>query len=187
MTTPATCSQTVGPYFSIGLEYRNNPRLCSPETPGEHLTVSGQVFDGAGIPVPDAQLELWQADAAGRFCGLAPQNENAPASAFIGFARVFVDEQGAFRFHTIRPGAVSEGDGSQQAPHIVVLLFMRGILKHLITRIYFEGDARNESDSLLLAVPQERRPTLVACPNQAGEYIWNIHLQGDLETVFFNY
>jgi protocatechuate 3,4-dioxygenase, alpha subunit len=187
MTTPATTSQTVGPYFSIGLSYRNDPYLCSPETEGEHIQISGQVFDGAGTPVTDAQLELWQADTFGRFAGADTNNSGTASAGFRGFARAAVDQRGTFLFHTILPGCVPDASGTPQAPHIVVLLFMRGILKHLYTRIYFDNDPRNETDPVLHAIPAERRATLFARLDTSGQYTWNIHLQGDNETVFFDY
>jgi protocatechuate 3,4-dioxygenase alpha subunit len=192
MSVPATASQTVGPYFSIGLSYRNSATTCNQSSEGEHIEISGQVFDGEGVPVPDAQLELWQADAKGRFAGAGPSDpsERGPAShGFQGFARVPTDAQGAFHFHTIRPGAVAGPSGIHQAPHIVVLLSMRGLLRHLFTRIYFSNDPLNASDPILLAIPPERRPTLLAQPieGQPQSCRWDIHLQGENETVFFMY
>ncbi len=189
MSVPATASQTVGPYFSIGLSYRNGTATCDEATEGEHIEISGHVFDGEGVPVPDAQLELWQADSKGRFAG-ADSFEREPASpGFHGFARVPTDAQGAFRFRTVRPGAVASPSGTPQAPHIVVLLSMRGLLRHLFTRIYFASNPLNTSDPILLAIPPERRPTLFAQPieGQPQSYRWDIRLQGENETVFFMY
>jgi protocatechuate 3,4-dioxygenase alpha subunit len=189
MSYPATASQTVGPYFRIGLSYLNSVALCAESTAGEHIFISGQVFDGAGVPVPDAQLELWQPDSEGRFAGLDPSEDGPPADGFVGFARVPTDEDGGFAFHTIRPGRTGMLDGRPQAPHIVLLLSMRGLLKHLYTRIYFAGDPRNDDDLVLLAIPAERRPTLFAQPSaqDLNHYRWNIQLQGSDETVFFQY
>jgi protocatechuate 3,4-dioxygenase alpha subunit len=189
VTYPATASQTVGPYFRIGLSYLNTAALCTESTPGEHISISGQLFDGAGVPVPDAQLELWQPDAEGLFAGLDPSENGTPADGFVGFARVPTDENGGFTFHTIRPGCVQMLDGTLQAPHIVLLLSMRGLLKHLHTRIYFAGDPRNDNDPVLLAVPAERSSTLFAQPSAENptHYRWNIQLQGKAETVFFQY
>jgi protocatechuate 3,4-dioxygenase alpha subunit len=192
MSVPATASQTVGPYFSIGLSYRNSIATCAEATEGEHIEISGQVFDGEGVPVPDAQLELWQADAKGRFAGLDPSDpsEHGPASpGFQGFARVPTNEEGAFHLHTVRPGAVTGPSGTLQAPHIVVLLSMRGLLRHLFTRIYFSNEPLNTSDPVLLAIPPERRPTLFAQPieGQPQSYRLDIRLQGENETVFFMY
>jgi protocatechuate 3,4-dioxygenase, alpha subunit len=189
MSVQATASQTVGPYFSIGLSYRNGVATCTNSIEGEHIEISGQVFDGEGVPVPDAQLELWQADAKGRFAGADPSERGPVSPGFQGFARVPTDPQGAFHFHTVRPGAVAGPSGMQQAPHIVVLLSMRGLLRHLFTRIYFANDPLNTSDPVLLAIPAERRPTLFAQPieGQPQSYRWDIRLQGENETVFFMY
>jgi protocatechuate 3,4-dioxygenase, alpha subunit len=189
MSVPATASQTVGPYFSIGLAYRNSTSLCAESAAGEHIEVSGQVFDGAGHPVPDAQLELWQADSEGHYAGFDPDSAVESSKDFIGFARVPTDAQGGFQFHSIRPGSVIAPDGTVQAPHIVVLLSMRGLLKHLFTRIYFANDSLNSADPVLSAVPEARRQTLLAQPKdgQPQQYRWDIRLQGDDETVFFAY
>jgi protocatechuate 3,4-dioxygenase alpha subunit len=188
VSAPATASQTVGPFYRIGLQHLFTNSLCSSETPGEHITITGMLYDGDGAPVPDAQLELWQADDQGRYVGL--DNGTGPASqGFVGFARVPYDAEGRHRFDTIKPGAVIAPDGGTQAPHIVVMLFMRGILKHLNTRIYFEGDPANETDPVLQDVPEDRRYTLIAkrIEGSSNEYLWNIHLQGDHETAFFAY
>jgi len=189
MKYPATASQTVGPYFRIGLSYLDSSALCTEAAPGRHITLSGQIFDANGAPVPDAQLELWQADDQGRFAGYDPAESGVVSEGFAGFARVAVDERGAFKFHTVYPGSVATLDGTAQAPHIVVMLSMRGILKHLYTRIYFAEDPRNTEDLVLSSVPAERRKTLFAqlIPESAHEYLWNIRLQGADETVFFQY
>ncbi len=189
MSYPATASQTVGPYFKIGLQYLDSNALCTEAAPGIHITVSGQVFDGDGVPVPDAQLELWQADDLGRFAGHDPSGRGEASDGFVGFARVPVNEHGAFHFSTVYPGSVMAPDVTRQAPHIVVMLSMRGLLKHLYTRIYFAGDALNADDPILTAVPVDRRGTLLAHEEEEGseQYRMNIHLQGDDETVFFEY
>ena len=190
MTTAATASQTVGPYFSIGLSYRNSTSVCSENGPGEHLEIVGRVLDGEGMIVPDAQLEIWQADSEGRFVGFDTGQTGVVAEDFAGFARIPTDCDGGFRLHTIRPGAVAGPGGVNQAPHVVVLLSMRGLLRNLITRIYFEDDARNAGDPILLAVPEDRRHTLVAKLASSGPvklFQWDIHLQGEDETVFFAY
>ncbi len=189
MRCPATASQTVGPYYRIGLSYLDNPALCSESAPGTHIEVSGQIFDANGAPVTDAQLELWQADDQGRFAGYDPTGNGIVSDGFHGFARVPVDDRGVFKFHTVYPGRVATLDGVEQAPHIVLMLSMRGLLKHLHTRIYFAGDPSNETDPILSAVPLERRKTLFAdlLPGSSNEYIWNVRLQGADETVFFQY
>jgi protocatechuate 3,4-dioxygenase alpha subunit len=188
MSVPATASQTVGPYYKIGLEYRCGHTLCSDDAPGEHIELTGMLYDGDGVPVPDAQLELWQADDQGRYVGL--DSGTGPSSeGFAGFARVAFDEAGCYRFHTVKPGVVTAPDGCSYAPHILVLIFMRGLLRHLYTRIYFDGEPANETDAALQAVPADRRDTLIAkrVEGKPNEYLWNIHLQGDNETAFFAY
>ena len=153
MSHPATASQTVGPYFRIGLSYLDSAALCTESAPGEHITITGQVFDADGTPVPDGQLEVWQADDQGRFAGFDPSERGAVSEGFVGFARVPLDERGAFKFHTVVPGSVPMLNGTAQAPHIVVLVSMRGLLKHLYSRIYFEGNPLNRQDPVLSAVP----------------------------------
>lgn len=189
MSYPATASQTVGPYFRIGLSYLDSPGLCTEAAAGTHITVTGQIFDANGAHVPDAQLELWQADDQGRFAGYDPAESGGVSDGFTGFARVPVDERGVFKFHTIYPGSVANLDGTAQAPHIVLILSMRGLLKHLYTRIYFAGDPLNGDDAVLSAVPEERRKTLLAelTAGSTNEYLWNVKLQGADETVFFQY
>lgn len=183
-----TPSQTVGPFFHLGLEQLNRNNLVGPHVVGERLTLQGRVLDGAGEPVPDAQLETWQADAAGKYAHPAdPRCEPANAQ-FNGFSRIPTDEQGFFRLTTIKPGPVPAPDGTPQAPHIVVVVFSRGLLKPLFTRIYFPGDLANDHDPVLHRVPAERRSTLIAERAAGAEnvYGWNVVLQGAGETVFFD-
>lgn len=181
MTT--TPSQTVGPFFSIGLSHMACASACGQQATGKPIQVAGSLFDGVGNPVPDAVLELWQADSTGNLVEL----DVAPGIGFRGFARVPTDSTGKFQIRTIHPGTVKTLDGRDQAPHIVVLLFMRGLLMHLMTRIYFAGDERNATDPILSLVDNERTSTLLAQPMEGapGNYHWDIHLQGDKETVFF--
>ncbi|MCC6710474.1 MAG: protocatechuate 3,4-dioxygenase subunit alpha [Gammaproteobacteria bacterium] len=172
-----TPSQTVGPYFRIGLEWPAAWRL------GEacDLTLRGRVLDGDGVPVTDALLEIWQADADGNYF----TNGAHGAHGFRGFGRCAVDAAGAYRFQTIKPGAVAAPDGGRQAPHINLLVMARGLLQHLYTRVYFPDDAAlHEADSVLGCVPAARRHTLIARP-AAQEFTFDIHLQGEHETVFF--
>jgi protocatechuate 3,4-dioxygenase alpha subunit len=178
----ATTSQTVGPFFRIGLQGLYSG---STVTRGPAIAIGGRVLDGRGQPVPDALLELWQADASGAYAH--PESPQRPDPSFHGFCRIPTDPDGAFRFTTVKPGRVRGPGGAQQAPHIVVLIFMRGLLKHLMSRIYFPDEtAANESDPVLKLVPAERRGTLLARP--AGDALeWNVVLQGDGETVFFDY
>jgi protocatechuate 3,4-dioxygenase alpha subunit len=145
------------------------------------------VFDGDGQPVADCMLEIWQADAQGRFSD--PQDKRAlPNSTFRGFGRCGTDPNGAFAFDTIRPGTVPDPDGKPQAPHLLLAIFARGMLLHLYTRVYFDGGAANDADPVLALVPAERRGTLIATRHEgsgSAVYHFDIHLQGDHETVFF--
>jgi protocatechuate 3,4-dioxygenase alpha subunit len=191
-----TPSQTVGPFFAYGLtsngKYDWNDAfgndLVTPDASGERIRVEGRVFDGDGAPVPDAMLEIWQADAQGRFAD--PQDKRAlPNAAFRGFGRCGTNANGEFAFDTIKPGAVPDPDGKPQAPHILLAIFARGMLLQLYTRIYFDGEAANSVDSVLTLVPADRRATLIAAReagNGGAVYRFDIRLQGDDETVFFD-
>lgn len=189
MSYSATTSQTVGPYFKIGLSPLYCHELAGDAIPGERVTIQGHVLDGERKSVPDALLETWQADAQGNFASPADAEQSEAGGTFSGFGRIPTDENGAFRFITIKPGSVPGPDGRQQAPHIVVSIFMRGLLTRLVTRIYFEGDSRNENDLVLNAVQKDRRATLLAVPmaGEEGVMEWNVILQGQNETVFFEF
>jgi protocatechuate 3,4-dioxygenase alpha subunit len=191
-----TPSQTAGPFFAYGLTSNGaydwndafSSNLVTPDASGERIRVEGRVFDGDGAPVPDAMLEIWQADAQGRFSD--PQDRRAlPNSTFKGFGRCGTDANGDYAFDTIRPGPVPDPDGRPQAPHLLLAIFARGMLLHLFTRIYFDGEAANAADPVLALVPTERRGTLIA-PRQSRSgnavYRFDIRLQGDDETVFFD-
>lgn len=185
MSLQTTPSQTLGPYFAIGLSGLNRADLAAGAA-GTSLVISGRVTDGQGQPVSDAQLEIWQANAEGFFGSTDPRPEGARFAAWNGFGRIPTDGDGRFTFRTVRPGPVPGPGGSTQAPHIVVLIGMRGLLKHLYTRIYF-SDADNEGDPVLALVPAGRRATLLAARQSEAEYRWDVRLQGDGETVFFDY
>lgn len=190
-----TPSQTVGPYFAYGLtpEQYGYPHagiaggtLTSSDTEGERIMVIGRVLDGEGQAVSDAMIEIWQADAMGRYAHPAdPRGANAP---FKGFGRcgTGTDPENRFVFRTIKPGSV---DG-RQAPHLNVIVFMRGLLTHAYTRIYFSDErAANGKDPVLGIVPPERRATLIAERALTPEgvvYRFDIHMQGARETVFFD-
>ena len=189
-----TPSQTVGPYFAYGLTsngkydwndaFSNN--LVTSHTIGERVRVEGRVFDGDGQPMVDCMLEIWQADAQGRFAD--PQDKRAlPNASFRGFARCGTDKDGNYTFDTVKPGAVPDPDGKPQAPHIVLAVFGRGMLRHLYTRIYFSDEAGNAADPVLALVPADRRATLTAV-GEAGKPVYrlDLRLQGDDETVFFD-
>ncbi len=182
----ATTSQTVGPYFSIGLSplYRG---VLYPEDAGERIQIRGRVLDGDGVGVPDAVLEFWQANGKGCYAGSA-EAEGSSREACAGFGRVPTSENGEFQLDTVKPGLVEAPDGTSQAPHIVVSIFMRGLLTRLITRIYFAGEALNETDFVLKQVDAERRARLVAKSTGSGNrFEWNVQLQGPQETVFFEF
>ena len=187
MSLHTTASQTVGPFFHIGLEPMFVPVVAGPEVPGEYVTIRGRVLDGDGNPVPDAVIETWQADAEGRYA-TAEDAHDAARSGFLGFGRAPTDEQGIFSFTTIKPGRVPGPGGSRQAPHLVVLVFMRGLLRHLVTRMYFPGEPATDDDPILRLVPPERRRTLIAqsSPEDSSVMLWDVHLQGGDETVFFD-
>ncbi len=146
------------------------------------------MLDGDGQPVGDCMLEIWQADAQGRFSD--PQDKRAlPNSVFRGFGRCGTDPNGDYAFDTIRPGQVPDPDGKPQAPHLLLAIFARGMLLHNYTRIYFDGEAANAADSVLALVPADRRATLIATRkpgNGTAVYGFDIRLQGDDETVFFD-
>ena len=189
-----TPSQTVGPYFAIALtpgDYDwtatvgNN--LVTPDASGERIRIEGRVLDGDGRPINDAMIEIWQADAAGRYAHPADERAN-PNAAFKGFGRAGTDESGSYRFETVKPGAVAGPDGSQ-APHAVFAVFARGMLRQCYTRLYFSDEKANDADPILARVPQERRATLIAQRQDGGGhavYRFDIRLQGEGETVFFD-
>lgn len=190
-----TPSQTVGPYFKYGLtpgtDYAWNDAfsndLVTPDVSGERIRIVGQIFDGEGKVIPDSMLEIWQADAQGRFAD--PQDARAVSNAaFKGFGRCGTDANGGFEFHTVKPGAVPGPGGKPQAPHVLLAVFARGMTQQAITRIYFADDASNATDPILALVPVERRATLMAArePGNAVTYRFDVHLQGEKETVFFD-
>jgi protocatechuate 3,4-dioxygenase alpha subunit len=185
-----TPSQTVGPFFGIGLTRPTASQhvLVSDLTSGERIRIEGTVFDGTGQVVVDALIEIWQANAHGRYRH-ALDNGPAPLDpAFFGFGRCPTDSKGAFRFDTVKPGTIDDA-GTRHAPHINVTVFARGMLVHAFTRMYFADDPL-EHDPTLALVDADRRGTLVGERTVDGGgaaiYRWDIHLQGDRETVFFD-
>ncbi|HEY6977656.1 MAG TPA: protocatechuate 3,4-dioxygenase subunit alpha [Chitinophagaceae bacterium] len=181
-----TPSQTVGPYFAYGLtsqQYRydhaqvaDGNLIKDNNNHGECITIKGQVLDGEGNFIPDAMIEIWQANAEG----------NYNVCDFKGFGRqgTGTDKNGYFIFETVKPGSVNEA-----APHINVIVFMRGLLSHVYTRIYFSDEAAaNQKDEVLRSVDEKRRATLIAKRSEKNgvEYIFNIRMQGENETVFFD-
>jgi protocatechuate 3,4-dioxygenase alpha subunit len=194
--------QTVGPFFHYSLPWKGGADLVGASTlgarpelfpsshdllhqapakahvQGERIELRGHVLDAAGAPVPDAMLEIWQANAAGRYAALS-------ADGFIGFGRTATSEAGGYRFLTIRPGRVPGPGNTLQAPHVAIGVFGRGLLKRLVTRLYFADDPANDEDPILQMVSAARRPTLLA-QRRDGVWQFDIHLQGARETVFFD-
>lgn len=179
MRVPATTWQTVGPFFRIGLERLYRCEIADETEPGERITVRGRLLDGDLSSIPDAVFEIWQANAAGEY----------GRDGFRGYGRVPTDGHGCFSFSSIKPGVVSGLNGAQQAPHLVVGLMMRGLLKRLVTRMYFPDESLNTTDSVLQSIEPARRKTLLLTsdPLVPGCFTWNIHMQGADETVFFDF
>jgi protocatechuate 3,4-dioxygenase alpha subunit len=185
MSLRATTSQTIGPYLRIGLEWMVIEDLAPHGVAGERVRIEGRVLDGDGKPVNDAAVEIWQANSHGVYA--SPEDGRGAAErGFRGYGRSLTDDAGAFRFRTIKPGGVPGPEGKPQAPHLLVTVFMRGLLKQLVTRMYFPDDPANAGDPVLALVPAARRATLIA--RRRGDALeWNIVLQGRDETVFFDY
>ncbi|WP_234729423.1 protocatechuate 3,4-dioxygenase subunit alpha [Acidocella facilis] len=206
-----TPSQTVGPFFHYGLPWKGGADLVGQSEmgarpdlfPADHyvlnvssytgmprgevIEVAGYVRDGAGEPVPDAMIEIWQANEAGRYASADDARSDVPLDPnFIGFGRAATDKDGIYRFRTILPGRVPGLGNSLQAPHLALSVFARGVLKRLVTRFYFAGAEGNETDPVLNAVPEERRDTLIAKRKDDGTWWLDIVLSGPGETVFFD-
>jgi protocatechuate 3,4-dioxygenase alpha subunit len=178
---------TVGPFFKLLVRDRPEGTAClvGEATKGERISIGGRVIAGDGRPVDDGLVEIWQADAAGHFHHPHDPSHGKADPAFSGFGRAATASGGAFSFQTIRPGAVTGPDGRAQAPHILVSVMARGVMSRCWTRIYFEGDPLNDSDPTLALVPAGRRDTLLARRHAPGQYVLDIVLQGEKETVFF--
>ena len=189
MSLLTTSSQTVGPYVKIGFEWLKIDNLAPEEVSGERISIHGRVIDGDGVAVNDAIVELWQANGHGKYASPEDVQTKPAEPGFRGFGRVHTDRDGAFRFTTIKPGRVPGPDTTLQAPHIAVTVFMRGMLKHLWTQIYFPDEAANADDPVLKLVSPERRGTLIAKPSAMGKNVleWNVVVQGQNETVFFDF
>ncbi len=189
MTTNAklipTSSQTVGPYFRIGMQYMLDRCDAVGAVTAGSIEIHGRVLDSDGVGVSDAMLEFWTPGVAETLPSSAPDREGLPA----GFCRVGTDKGGNFTAKVTRPAAVPMGDGRMQAPHMLVLVFMRGLLRNLLSRVYFVDEPGNTADPVLEGIPAERRGTLVAQieDREAGSYRWNVVLQGQDETVFFEW
>jgi protocatechuate 3,4-dioxygenase alpha subunit len=181
----------VGPFFAPTLLREDARRnvLTRPETIGERMRIEGRVLDGDGVPVPDALVEIWQANAYGRYNHPADHGPAPLDPSFLGFGRSGTAEDGRYWFETVKPGPVPFDGERLQAPHICVTVFARGLLNHVVTRLYFEDEPTNTGDPVLQRVPDDRRVTLVArrAPGTtAAVYRFDIVLQGAGETAFFN-
>jgi protocatechuate 3,4-dioxygenase alpha subunit len=195
-----TPGQTVGPFFGQGLVRARHGEhdvihdvihniLTNEQTPGERLRIEGTVYDGLQRPIPDAVIEIWQADADGRYAHPLQPGERPRDALFHGFGRCPSDDAGHFTFETVRPGAVPGPGGKAQAPHINVILGARGMARLAFTRLYFSDDPALASDAVLALVPEARRSTLLAkrVAESPRTYRFDLHLQGDRETVFLDF
>lgn len=185
-----TPSQTVGPFYSIGLTRAPMNSLAAENTQGERIRIEGQVFDGEGKVVPDALIEIWQANSFGRYNHPEDIQEKPLDANFLGWGRSGTDKNGGYFFETIKPGSVPGNDEGVQAPHLNVCLMARGMLVHAFTRIYFEDEKLNDNDPVLRSIKNKaRRRTLIAARREKeGKtiYRFDIRLQGENETVFFD-
>jgi len=183
-----TPSQTVGPYFAIELTTSEHcvPCVARPQAMGERVWIAFRVLDGDGAPVNDAMLEIWQADANGKYNHPDDPRPKQLDPGWTGFGRIATGEDGSCMLETVKPGGVAYH--TQQAPHLTLAVFARGMLKQLYTRVYFAGDAANDDDPVLKLIPPDRRDTLMARPDptRPGYWLFDVRLQGDQETVFFD-
>ena len=179
---------TVGPFFRLLVRHRAAGADClvSEATRGERIRVDGRLLDGNGASVDDGLVEIWQADADGRYPQHDGPQDAVADPVFTGFGRAATAHGGAFSFQTIKPGAVRGPDGRMQAPHILVSVMGRGVMSRCWTRLYFDGNPLNDTDQILQLVPPDRRGTLIACRREDGVYEFDIVLQGQRETVFFD-
>jgi len=183
-----TPSQTIGPFFHPGLLHGSENVLVNDQTSGQRIRIVGTVFDGDGKPISDALLEIWQPDAQGFFNHPADPHSMEADQHFRGFGRAGTVNEGRFEFKTIKPGRIYGHDGQLQAPYINLRIFSRGMLIQAYTRMYFSDESTKEGDSLLNSIEPERRETLIAVrenTNDLPTYRFDIHLQGEHETVFF--
>jgi protocatechuate 3,4-dioxygenase, alpha subunit len=193
MSLQATTWQTVGPFFSIGLSRLCCNNLAPAGVSGERVQISGRILDGDGKPVPDGLIEIWQANSHGKYAHPDDKQNKPLEKGFTGYGRVPTDDEGGFRFTTIKPGRVpapvgKDGVPQLQAPHLAVSIFTRGLLRRLITRMYFPDEPSNSEDFALNLVDVSRRSTLIArkVDGASGALEWDVVLQGPNETVFFD-
>ena len=186
MTLPPTPSQTIGPFYHFALPFPGGERLVDPGDP-DAVRIAGTVYDGAGEPVTDAMVEVWQANRSGRYAHPEDDRDLPLEEGFTGFGRCPTDGDGRYEFVTVKPGAVPSSDGRPQAPHIDVLIFARGLLRQLVTRIYFpDEEAANASDPLLSSIEDPAARSTLVARQVDGALEFDIHLQGDNQTVFFD-
>ena len=176
--------QTVGPFFHYALPFPAGSAVVGSARPGA-FTLHGQVYDGHGDPLPDALVEVWQADESGTFRDQPGIYEEPAPDGFRGFGRSATDDDGHYTFTTVKPAGVRTEDGVDQAPHIAMSVFARGMLRRVVTRVYLDSEPANDSDPLLSSVDPQRRGTLVAVSEEGG-YRFDVRLQGDGETVFLD-
>ena len=186
MTPEPTPSQTVGPFFHDALLDRDRSELISPDHP-EAIRIDGAVYDGAGKPISDAMVEIWQANGAGRYNDHAANREDLPLDeGFSGFGRSGTDASGRFSFVTVKPGPVPGPDGGMQAPHIMVSVFARGLLKRVVTRIYFpDEEDTNANDPILSSIEDPGFRRMLVAYDEGDALRFDIHLQGENQTAFF--
>jgi protocatechuate 3,4-dioxygenase alpha subunit len=184
-----TANQAIGPFFHFALTPDDSAGvMAGPNARGERARLAIRVLDRDANAVTNAMIELWQADAGGKYNHPADPRQQTADAAFRGFGRLATDGQGLCVFETVKPGRVPRSPrGDAQAPHIDVSVYAPGLLRRAVTRIYFAGDPANASDYVLGLVPEDRRPTLLARPGGGpGEWCYDIHLTGAGETVFFD-
>jgi len=187
-TTP---SQTIGPFHRIMVPWEGGAELAAPDAAGA-IRIQGRIVDGAGQPVDDCVIEVWQANVHGRYAHAEDTREVPLVAGFEGFGRAITDADGRFDVVTVKPGCVPGPGETAQAPHISLSVFARGLLKQLVTRIYFADEtAANDQDPVLRSITEPgRRDTLLAVPRTSGDappvYDFEIRLQGPRETVFFD-
>lgn len=186
-----TPSQTVGPYFAMRIAVTDEERVLPVPNGAARIVVTGTVYDGDGVYVEDALIETWQANPAGRYDHPDDQRDIDLSDGFTGFARAKSDfHTGEYRIDTVKPGSVPDPEGEPQAPHIAVMIQARGMLNPVFTRIYFsDEDTANRHDLVMRRVPENRRHTLIAelvDGSDPAEYHFDVRLQGEDETVFFD-
>jgi protocatechuate 3,4-dioxygenase, alpha subunit len=189
MSLQTTTWQTVGPFFRIGLERLFQTDIAGEGARGQRISILGRMTDAFGVPIPDAVVEVWQSNSAGKYAHPDDHQDKPLEPGFRGFGRIPTDDEGCFRFSTIVPGAVPGPRETLQAPHLVICILMRGLLRSLVTRAYFPDEPLNETDPILALIEPDRRGTLIMhrSPEQQELLTWEIRMQGEHETVFLEF